>query len=294
MSFFSKIAVSVIILIIFSGFAIKRIDYRHGMKNNVCKNLKDNVLVYFVFVDTKETSPWTEFDIQSTLDSMRVAINWIENKAKQNGVTLKVNSDYYIGKEYTTVRKNLAFGTVQQTVTTPNVHKGLQEINKWADGVAARIGKDLQLSPKDGIPEIKNPNNKERLIAHLRDEYHVESVALLFMVNNYYRNDISLTVNHLGDNDVEFAIVSYKYPSIITQNILTLFGASDLYKTFYRKNEKNIKLASEYFPKDIMQDAYGKEITSFEINEFTSYLIGWTTSLDTKYSNLLTDKVVGF
>lgn len=283
-----------LIFIMFASFSTKRVDYRHGMQNNVCKNLKDKVLVYFVFVDTKETAPWTEFDIRTTLDSIQVALSWIENQAHNRGISLTIHSDYYIGNEYATIRKNLAFGTVQSTATTPNVRKGLQEINKWADGISARIGKEFQISPKDGIPEIRNPNNTERLIAHLRDENQVESVALLFMVNNYYRNDISLAVNHLGSNDVEFAIVSYKYPSVIAQNILTLFGASDLYETFYRKNDKNIKLALEYFPKDIMQDAYSKSINYFEVNELTSYLIGWNNKLDIKYQPLLNDKVVGF
>jgi hypothetical protein len=289
-----KISVLVIVFTVLTSFVAKRVDYSHGRQNNVCKVLKDNVLVYFVFVDTKETSPWTEFDIRSTLDSMQVAINWIQSQASNRGVFLNIRSDYFIGKEYTTVRKNLTCGTVQATATTPNARKGLQDINKWADGISARIGKEIMVSPKDGIPDIKNPNNTERLIAHLRDENRVESVVLLFMVNNYFRNDISLPLNQLGSDDVEFAIVSYKYPSVIAQNILTLFGASDLYETFYRRNSKNIELAGEYFPKDIMQDAYGKSITNFEVGDFTSYLIGWNDKLDSKYSVLLNDKVMGF
>jgi hypothetical protein len=294
MRILKNIFITALLVLLLTSFSLTRIDYSHGIQNNVCKSLKDKVLVYFVFVDTKETAPWTEFDIRSTLDSMQVALNWIENQARKKSVNLNIHSDYYIGNDYATIRKNLPFGTVLETATTPNVRKGIIEINKWADAIAARIGKEFQISPRDGIPEIKNPNNTERLIAHLRDENQVESVVLLFMVNNYYRNDISLTVNHLSSDNVEFAIVSYKYPSIIAQNILTLFGASDLYKTFYRKNDKSIKLASEFFPNDIMQDAYGKSVNGFEIDELTSYLIGWTNNLDSKYNVLLTDKVVGF
>ena len=294
MKIFIRILFFTIIFIVITSFTFTRIDYRKGIQNNVCKSLKNNVLVYFVFVDTKETAPWTEFDIQSTIDSMRVAINWIQNQAKLHDISLNINSDYYIGNEYTTIRKNLPNGSVQETATSPNIHKGLAELNKWADGISARIGKDLQVQPKDGIPEVKNLNNTERLIAHLRDANQVESVALLFMVNNYYRNDISLAVNYMNNDDVEFAIVSYKYPTVIAQNILTLFGASDLYKSFYRKNEKKIKLATSYFPNDIMQDTYGENIKKYKIDEFTSYLIGWIEKLDPKYQVLLTDKFASF
>ncbi|MBN2485522.1 MAG: hypothetical protein JXB34_06085 [Bacteroidales bacterium] len=289
----AKILILLLVVVVFTSFSVFRYDYRNGMHNNVCKKLQDKVLVYYVFVDTKETSPWTEYDIRTTIDSMNVALRWIENQARLKGVNLTMQSNFYIGNNYTTIRKNLPFGTVQETATTPNMKKGLQELNRWADVIASRIGKEFEISPKDGIPEIKNPNNKERLIAHLRDENQVESVALLFMVNNYFRNDISLTVNHLGNNDVEFAIVSYKYPSVIAQNILTLFGAADLYKTFYRRNEKNIRMAAGFFPSDIMQDVYGKNINNFIVDEFTSYMVGWQDKLAPDYYSLLSDKLIG-
>jgi hypothetical protein len=294
MKFLVRIIFLFFILTVPSSFTIKRIDYREGMHNNVCKVLKNNILVYFVFVDTRTTAPWTEYDIRSTLDSMDVAVRWIEDQARQAGIPLNIRTDYYIGSEYTTVRKNLAYGTVMETAKTPNTRKGLAELNKWADGIAARIGKDVHITTKDGIPEIKNPRNKERLVAHLRDVHQLESVALLYLVNNYYRNDISLAVNHMHTNDIEFAITSYKYPSVIAQNILNLFGAADLSKTLYRKNEKKIKLAAEYFPYDIMQDVYAKSVNELEIGEFTQYLIGWKDKLDQKYQVLLTDGFANF
>lgn len=284
----------VFIFTIPTSFTVERIDFRNGINNNVCKTLKDNVLVYFIFVDTKETAPWTEFDIRTTLDSMNIAVQWIENQAKLNGVHLNIITNYYIGSEYTTVRKNLQYGTVNETVTTPNTKKGLESINKWADGIASRVGQDIHITTKDGIPEINNPRNKERLVAHLRDENELESVALLYMVNNYYRNDISVTVNHLNSNDIEFGITSYKYPSIIAQNILNLFGAADLSKTIYRHNDKKIKLAQEYFPNDIMQDVFGRNIEELKIGEYTKYLIGWTLDINEPYKILLTDRMANF
>jgi hypothetical protein len=294
MRVFVRILFLAFIISISASFTITRIDYRNGMFNNVCKDFKNNVLVYYIFVDTKETAPWTEYDIRTTLDSIKLAIQWLDSQARKNGIPLNIITDYYIGSEFSTIRKNLEYGTVKATATTPNMKKGLSELNRWADWIAAKVGKDVQITPKDGIPDIKNPRNKERLVAHLRDEKQVESVALIYLVNNYYRNDVSIAVNHMNNEDVEFAIASYKYPSIIAQNILNLFGAADLNKSLYRKNEKKIKLSYNFFPNDIMQDVYAKNINTLEIGEYTQYLIGWTSQLDIKYQTLLTDKIANY
>ncbi len=289
------IKLSLLILgVVCSSFSYNRIDYRDGMNINVCKDLRNEVLVYFIFVDDKITAPWTEFDIQSTIDSMEMAIRWIEQQAQAENIPLNIVSDYFIGKEYTTVRKNLPFETVVKSVTTPNLHKGLEEVNRWADNIAKKVGSEVDIVEKDGIPEIKNPKNKERLVAHLRDEKSVESVALLYMVNNYYRQDISLSLNTMDTEDIEFSIVSYKYPSVIAKNILSLFGAADLSESVYRRNVKKVNLAGVFFPNDIMQDVYGRKIAELEIGEYTKYLIGWTDRLDPKYQPLLTDKILNY
>ena len=89
MNFLKKLSL-VLILFIAASFGVHRVDYRDGMYKNVCKDLKNNVLVYFIFVDTKTTSPWTEFDIQSTIDSMEVAIRWIETQARSNDIQLNI------------------------------------------------------------------------------------------------------------------------------------------------------------------------------------------------------------
>lgn len=294
MRFSMRIIVILIAFSLFTNFSFKRIDYRDGINNNVCKTLKGDVMVYFVFVDTKTTAPWTEFDIKSTLDSMNVAVKWLESQARLNNIKINIRTDYYIGSEQTTIRKNLEYGTIEETVSKPNYKKGLASLNKWADGIAARVGKDVQINTNEGIPEIKNPRNKERLVAHLRDVEETESVALLYLVNNYYRNDISITVNQLNTDDVEFGIVSYKYPSVLAQNILSLFGAADLSESIYRKNAKNINYAKNTFPNDVMQDVYGTSIKSLEIGEYTQYLIGWQSTLNPKHEALLTDRISNF
>ncbi len=291
---FYRIAFLIIIIIISSSFSIRRIDYRKGRNNNVCKQLKGEVLVYFMFVDSRETSPWTEFDIQSTIDSLETAVQWIQQKARENYISLRIVSDYFIGNEYTTIRKNLPNGSVLTSVTEPNLRTGLQEMNKWADNIAQTVGSNFNITERDGIPEIKNPRDKERLIAYLRDENNVESVALLYLVNNYFRTDVSVPVNTLDTDDVEFGVLSYKYPSVIAHNILHLFGAADLYETIYRKNTKKIEILQQLYPNDIMNDVYGVSLSELEIGDYTKYLIGWKDKISADQKPLLVDKFYNF
>jgi len=282
-------------LIIISGsFSFQKVDYRWAMRKNVCKTLKNDVLIYCIFVDNKTTAPWTEFDIKSTIDSIGKAKKWLIEQAKQHNIPLNIKTDYFIGKEYSTINKSLPNASVYKSVTTPNLKKGLKALNDWADFIARKTGATFNIVQKDGIPEVKNPRNKERLIAYLRDEYKVESVALLYMVNNYYKSDISLQINTMNTDDIEFAIVSYKYPSEIAHNVLHLYGAADLYKTLYRRNEKKIKKLGELLPNEIMQDPYAKNIKDMEISEYTRYLIGWQENIDPKWNDFLIDKTVNF
>lgn len=280
---------AVLLLILPSGYSLKKMDYRDARLKNVCKDLRGDALLYFIFVDNRATVPWTEFDIQSTIDSVRVAINWLHAQAKNYDVELNIISDFYIGKEFTTITKNLPAGTVRKSVTEPNMKKGSAMINIWADGIAKIAGSSLPIHEKDGLPEIQNPRNKERLVAYLRDENHVESVALFYMVNNYYKSDISVQMNTTNTEDVEFAIVSYKYPSEIAHNLLHLYGAADMYNTIYRQNDKKIRFLESEFPDEIMQDPYGKNIWDLNISSYTKYLIGWTHQIDYKYESYLTD-----
>jgi len=288
MKAYQRIIIFLLAAVFLSSIPARR-NFSAGRYNNVCKDLRDDVLMYFVFIDTRTTFPWTEFDILTTIDSIHVAKRWLENQAKMANISLNIKTDYYIGNEFATINKNLPRITVEESASDPNYEKGQISLSRWADYVSKLVGESLYIKEKDGIPPQKRPATKERLIAHLRDEYNVESVALLFFVNNYFRDDISLAINTTTTKDVEFAIVSYKYPSEISHSFLQLFGAVDMYKTFERTNARKIKLSKKYFPDDIMQDPYSRSLSEMKIGPFTKYMIGWTDHLDEKYTPLLND-----
>jgi hypothetical protein len=269
-------------------------NFMNGRYNNVCKDLKDDVLLYFVFIDTRTTYPWTEFDILTTIDSIQVAVRWLEDQADRNGIALNIKTDYYIGDDYATIERNLPRKSIQETIEIQNLVEGMRSLSRWGDYISRTIGESLYIKEKDGIPVQKSPANKERLIAFLRDEYQVESVALLLMVNNYFRTDISLAINTLHNDDVEFSIVSYKYPSEIAHSFLHLYGAADLEESPFRRSRRKIRFACQAFPDDIMTDVYARPLLDLDIGDFTKYMIGWTEELESEYRPLLTERFTLF
>lgn len=281
-------------IVAFTSASAPFIDFRTGRHNNVCKDLRNDALLYFVFVDTRTTSPWTEFDILTTIDSIQVATRWLEQMAEKNEINLRIKTDYYIGDEFTTIQRNLPKNSVSAVVDELGLTEGMRSLSRWGDYVSKIIGESLYIKKKDGIPALKAPNTKERLIAFLRDEYKVESVAMLLLVNNYYRTDISLSVNTLRNDDVEFAVVSYKYPSEIAHSFLHLYGAADLDESHFRRSSRKIRLAQRLFPDDIMSEVYARPLGDLEIGDFTRYMIGWTEDLNPDYAPLVTERFTLF
>ncbi len=286
----------ILFVLLFAGTSASTpsIDFRVGRHNNVCKTLQNDVLLYFVFVDTRSTYPWSEFDILTTMDSIRVATQWLEKEAEAHKITLNIKTDFYIGDEFTTIEKNLPRKSVEKTINDLNLEEGMLSLSRWGDNISRTIGQSLYIKEKDGIPSQKKPGTKERLIAFLRDEYQVESVALLFMVNNYFKTDISLAINSLRNDDVEFSVVSYKYPSEIAHNFLHLYGAADLHETHFRRSKRNLKLAADAFPEDIMSDVYARPLSDLELGKYTQYMIGWTEELAKEYEPLMTERFTLF
>jgi hypothetical protein len=248
------------------------IDFSMGRYNNVCKDLKNDALLYFVFIDTRSTAPWSEFDILTTIDSINATVRWLEKEAAAEDVPLRIKTDYYIGDQYTTIQKNLPRKSLQEVVEDLGLNEGMGALSRWGDNISKIVGESLYVKQKEGIPSQKAPHNKERLIAYLRDEYRTESVALLFLLNNYYQADISLASNTLHNEDVEFAAVSYKYPAEIAHSILHLYGAADLSESPFRKNRRNLHLAHTEFPDDIMGNVYARSLEELEIGDFTKYV----------------------
>jgi hypothetical protein len=280
------------LLLLLAGCATtQQTDVHFASKeNNVCKSLKGKVVVYAIFVDSKYTKPWTEYDINSTLDSIKTGMDWVMQKAINNNVHLNIEVEYHhTGKGVVPIYNDFSKKSLSATLFKMPLYSGIKDIYRWADKVAAEAGKSL---PKDTTLHIKTANkanDRERLIARLRDIHKTDNVALMYFINNYYSNEISVTFDINSLTNIEFSIVSFKQPSVISHEFLHLFGAWDLYITPFdnkRSAVKKKKQAMQLFPNEIMAFAY-RDIDSLDICQFTKYAIGWDNELDPKYSDLL-------
>ena len=264
-----------------------------SVNNNVCRRLTGKVVVYAVFVDSKETKPWTDYDIKSTLDSLRKGMDWLELQAQKDSIPLEIEID--CNRKNTgivPIYQEFSKKTLSATLFKKPLFSGVKDIHKWSDKVAVEAGKNL---PKDTSKVIKTKNklsDRERLIARLRAIHRTDNIALMYLINNYHTDEMSLTLDANSNHNVEYCIVSYKYPSVFAHEFLHLFGAWDLYITPFdstRKAIKRKKVAMDLFPNEVMAFAY-RHIESLEISPFTKYTIGWTNELDQKYSNAILGK----
>ncbi len=263
-----------------------------SVDNNVCKKLYGNVLLYAIFVDTKETKPWSEYDIKSTLDSIHRAVDWLDKKAIENHKYLKIEIAYPIINNKIPIVLDFPKKTLSETVFQRSIASGLKAIHGWSDKIASTAAKSLPPDTSKIIATKNTGSDKERLIARLRDIYGTDNVALLFFINNYYKSEMSLTFNTNSNTEPEYSIISFKQPSVIAHEFLHLFGAWDLYITPFEHNKDEVKrkeFAMKEFPNEIMAFAY-RGIDSLEISPFTKYCIGWEKQLDKRYTEMILGK----
>ena len=261
--------------------------------NNVCKRLKDDVVIYAVFVDTKEGGTWSTHDILSTIDSIELAAAWIEAQARKRGLRLNVKVVTHDKAGVVPVRSELPRGGLLGTIHGVSAVRAL---DGWADKAGRQV---LSAFPSDTarmtLTKI-TPKDRERLIARVRDIHRTDNVALMLFINNYYKDESSVALHTGSISDIEYAAVAFKRPAIIAHEFLHLFGALDLYITPFdgkKEAQKRKAFAMKEFPLEIMAFPY-RSLDSLEISPLTEYLVGWRRQLDDAYVKMLTGKKIRF
>jgi hypothetical protein len=251
------------------------------------------VILYAIFVDSRYTHPWSAYDINSTLDSMHKSVNWIEKNAAENNIPLQIEIVCHKNGTTIPIVNNFSDKTLYSTLFSPTLTFGIPKVDRWSDRVARTAGLSL---PKDTSRIIKTTNtrsDRERLIARLRDIYQTDNVALVYFINNYYDDEISVAIHTGSYTSTEYAIVSFKRPAVIAHEFLHLFGAWDLYTSpFLKKRKTYIRkdVAEKVFPNEIMAFAR-RNIDSLNLSPLTKYLVGWDNELDEKYTKMFGKKL---
>ena len=262
-----------------------------SVNNNVCKRLTGEVVLYCIFVDTRYTQPWSAYDINSTLDSIHYAMEWLENKASENGIPLTITVQYHQNNNVIPISQDFPRKTLSGTLL-PVIPAGIRLLDGWSNRIARNAGKAFAQDTASIIKTKNKLSDRERLIARLRDMNGTDNVALIYFHNNYYKEEMSVAIHCDSHTETEYAIVSFKQPSVIAHELLHLFGAWDLYiNPFERKwkNQRRKKMAMKEFPDEIMAFAY-RDIDKLNISPLTQYLIGWRPELDDKYKSMFFGK----
>lgn len=271
-------------------FACKSYTRIGSVRNNVCKVLEKKVVLFAVFVDSEGTHAWTEYDINSTMDSIRVGIDWLHKQAEKNGKSLEIELQQAINvakKNVVPFKEDFKYSTLSGTLFKyQDLRKGIKMIDEWSNNVSKDVGKMFPEDTSELVLTDIRPNSREKLIAKLRNQYKTDNVALMFFINNYFENEMSITFHTSSSTETEYAIVSDKQPAVIAHEFLHIFGAWDLYispfdKGFVTKMRK--RKAMQRYPNEIMAFAY-RDIDSLEISPLTKYLIGWDNVMDEKTS----------
>lgn len=284
---FHVLAIAITSLLVLNACFTEKLDSRMARNTNVCRKLGGKVLIYAIFVDTKNTLPWTEYDLNSTVDSINRSIDWLHTQARANSIELEISFQMYASQEGLTVEKNLPTRSIIESMLGKEQYTSVGKLNKWGDQIAREVGENLPPLARPGLKPLENPRDKERLVARLRDEYHAESIVLLYMLNNYYKEELAISLNTISNEEVEYSIVGYKNPTIIAQAILRLFGASNLSGgPLSNRNKDELVFIRSQFP-DAVMAFQSRDLSQLNICSFTKYLIGWQDQLDEKYHKLL-------
>lgn len=270
-------------LLIFILVACKSYVRVASVRNNVCKTLEKKTVFFAVFVDSDGTHPWTEFDINSTLDSIQESIDWLHKTAEQNSIDLSIELAYAKKGEVVPFKEELKYLTLSKTLFKYlDINKGIKLVDNWSNNLSKDVARSLTNDSSKIILTNNKMNDRERLIAKLRNKYKTDNIALVFFINNYFENEISVTLHSGSSTETEYAVVSTKDPAVIAHEFLHLFGALDLYITpFDHKLFENMKKrrAMKKYPDEIMAFAY-RDIDSLHISPLTKYLIGWSDKLE--------------
>lgn len=258
---------------------------------NVCKHLQDSAVIYAIFVDVNAFHPWSEFDINSTIDSIKKASNWIETQAGLVKEKLNIKVINHVK------RKKLSFTESQARVLYPlnlNFNQRWKRRTDrrheyWLHRISKYTGKGIKQKRAPHLGTRNKINSMERLVAALRNKYENDNVAVMIFVNGYYESEQSVTFNTSSSGPrTEYSIITTKNPAVIAHEFLHLFGAVDLYPTatYGNFNFKDIKAK---FPNEIMRIQH-KEINKLMISPITQYYLGWQDTINQANTRILFHK----
>ena len=217
-----------------------------------------NVYTLNCFISEEGGNTWTPEEKQQVLEKQREAFAWIKQQALAYQVDVNFDANGNFG--------------LKEDIKMPVVERGTASGKEPVDWVSRVLYKVGYKSTQDFVKWVeKNTNTKQiQVIIYAKGKGNGYAMASSTEMNKelYFVEGAILYEKYNNGGDLA--------ASSIAHEILHLYGAWDLYKTFSQSAE-NEKRARERFPNSIMLRTSYK-INELEIDELSAWLIGWNKS----------------
>ncbi len=218
------------------------------------KQLNGISLSLICFISTPN-NPWPTEMKKEIIYSIEESNNWIQNQAKNYNVNLSMKYKYLNDSE------DILFDTIES---------GFASGDERVDWIYRTMKKLDYKNSRQAYRKLSRKYNSKNIqvivIANSVGRPYSMRYAKGFSKKKYFLEGVIIFNKYLNDAPMPVA-------STLTHEILHIYGAWDLYKTYAQTSQRQEK-ARELYPNDIMLRV-DHNINTLQIDKLTAWLIGW-------------------
>ena len=218
------------------------------------KQLTGNVVNLVCFISTTE-NPWDERNKVIILKEIESSNDWITDQSKYYNISLNISNEV--------IDKEVVFDKIQAGTGSGN------ERVDWIYQTMIKLGyRNSKQAYRKLLKKYSADNIQVIVIANENGRPYSMRYAKGMNRKKYFMEGLILYKNY--DNGAKLPI-----EAVTSHELLHLYGAWDLYKTYAQSKDRERK-AYELYPNDIMVRV-DHSTQNLNIDKLTAWLIGWNT-----------------
>ncbi len=232
-------------------------------RSGSAKEFRNKVFTVVLFVSTEDDN-WNIKEKDGLINQLHEAEIWLKNQAEHYSVSLKFASSI-LGYDQDIKLAALKRGTAS----------GKEPVD-WVSVVLKQAGYAGNVKFYNKTMAENNCDNLQ-LIIFVKGKGTSYSMAYSSKMNKelYFLEGSVLYEKYWNDEKI--------YTATIAHELLHLYGAWDLYKTFAQSDEAAEK-AKKLWPQSIMR-MVSYDINELNVDELTAWLVGWTDTAKNWYES---------
>lgn len=240
----------ILILLLQSSFSFSQNNDRWVAGSSY--QLRGKVVNYIIFVSTPGNS-WSESAKSEYLSKIFSANIWLKQQAEFYNVALEIQN--------ITEYRELILDSIERGKGSGN------ERVDWAGLILSNYGiRNISKEARKLKKRFEADNIQLIIIARGNGRPYSIRFANGMKKRKYYFESLILYENYNNGAPIPVS-------SVYAHEVLHLYGAWDLYKTYAQTSDRHY-MASEIYPNDIMHRV-DHDLNTLEIDKLTAYLIGW-------------------